>query len=45
MRKRFNAKPGDSVSYFGYTVPKYGIAPDPKHIERITTAKSATNNK
>ena len=29
----------------GYSISKEGIAPDPKHVEKIKNAKSPTNNK
>ena len=29
----------------GYSISKEGIAPDPKHVEKIKNAKAPTNNK
>ena len=40
-----NSKPVDSVSFLGYSISKKGIAPDPKHVEKIKKAKAPTNNK
>ena len=33
--KKSNSKPVSSVSFLGYSVSKEGIAPDPKHVEKI----------
>ena len=43
--KTSNSKPVDSVSFLGYSISKEGIAPDPKHVEKIKNAKAPTNNK
>ena len=43
--KKSNSKPVDSVSFLGYSISKEGIAPDPKHVEKIKNAKAPTNNK
>ena len=43
--KKSNSKPVDSVSFLGYSISKDGIAPDPKHVEKIKSAKAPTNNK
>ena len=43
--KKSNSKPVDSVSFLGYSISKEGIAPDPKHVEKIKNAKARTNNK
>ena len=43
--KKSNSKPVDSVSFLGYYISKEGIAPDPKHVEKIKSAKATTNNK
>ena len=45
MRKKSNSKPVDSVSFLGFSISKEGIAPDPKHVEKIKNAKAQTNNK
>ena len=37
--KKSNSKPVSSVSFLGYSVSKEGIAPDPKHVEKIKNAK------
>ena len=37
--KKSNSKPVSSVSFLGYSVSKEGIAPDPKHVEKIKKAK------
>ena len=33
--KKSNSKRVSSVSFLGYSVSKEGIAPDPKHVEKI----------
>ena len=38
--KKSNSKPVSSVSFLGYSVSKEGIAPDPKHDEKIKNAKT-----
>ena len=43
--KKSNSKPVSSVSFLGYSVSKEGIAPDPKHVEKIKNAKSPSNVK
>ena len=43
--KKSNSKPVDSISFLGYSISKEGIAPDPKHVEKIKNAKAPTNNK
>ena len=43
--KKSNSKPVDSVSFLGYSISKEGIAPDPKHVEKIKNARAPTNNK
>ena len=43
--KKSNSKPVSSVSFFGYSVSKEGIAPDPKHIEKIKNAKPPSHMK
>ena len=43
--KKSNSKPVDSVSFLGYSISKEGIAPDPKHVEKIKNATAPTNNK
>ena len=43
--KKSNSKPVDSVSFLGYSISKEGIAPDPKHVEKLKNAKAPTNNK
>ena len=43
--KKSNSKPVDSLSFLGYSISKEGIAPDPKHLEKIKIAKVPTNNK
>ena len=40
-----NSKPVDSVRLLGYSLSKEGIAPDPKHVEKLKNAKAPTNNK
>ena len=40
-----NTKLVHSVNFSGYSIPKEGIAPDPKHIEKIKNAKAQTNIK
>ena len=40
--KKSNSKPVSSVSFLGYSVSKEGIAPDPKHVEKIK-CKTAIN--
>ena len=37
--KKSNSKPVSTVSLLGYSVSKEGIAPDPKHVEKIKNAK------
>ena len=37
--KKSNSKPVDSVSFLGYSISKEGIAPDPKHLEKIKMQK------
>ena len=37
--KKSKTKPVSSVSFLGYSVSKKGIAPDPKHVEKIKNAK------
>ena len=39
-QKKSNSKPVDSLSFLGYSISKEGIAPDPKHVEKIKNAKS-----
>ena len=41
--KKSNSKPVSSVSFLGYSVSKEGIAPDPKHVEKIKNAKPPSN--
>ena len=43
--KKSNSKPVSSVSFLGYSVSKEGIAPDPKHVEKIKNAKPPSNVK
>ena len=43
--KKSNSKPVSSVSFLGYSVSKEGIAPDPKHVEKIKNAKPPSNMK
>ena len=43
--KKSNSKPVSSVSFLGYSVSKEGIAPDPKHVEKIKIAKPPSNLK
>ena len=43
--KKSNSKPVSSVSFLGYSVSKEGIAPDPKHVEKIKKAKPPSNMK
>ena len=43
--KKCNSKPVDNVSFLGYSISKEGIAPDPKHGEKIENAKAPFNNK
>ena len=43
--KKSNSKPVDSVSFLGYSISKEGIAPDPKHVEKMKNAKAPTINK
>ena len=43
--KKSNSKPVSSVSFLGYSVSKDGIAPDPKHVEKIKNAKPPSNMK
>ena len=43
--KKSNSKAVDSVSFLGYSISKEGIAPHPKHLEKIKNAKAPTNNK
>ena len=41
--KKYNSKPISTVSFLGYSVSKEGIAPDPKHVEKIKNAKPPSN--
>ena len=43
--KKFNSKPVSSVSSLCYSVSQEGIAPDPKHVEKIKNAKPPSNIK
>ena len=43
--KKPNPKPVSCVSFLGYSVSKEGIAPDPKHVEKIKKAKPPKNMK
>ena len=43
--KKSNSKTVSSVSFLNYSVSKEGIAPDPKHAEKIKNAKSPSNMK
>ena len=43
--KKSNSKSVDTDSFLGYSISKEGIAPDPKHNEKIKNAKAPTNNK
>ena len=43
--KKSNSKPVSSVNFLGYSVSKEEIAPDPKHVEKINTAKPPSNMK
>ena len=43
--KKSNSKPVSSVSFLGYSVSKGGIAPDPRHVEKIKNAKPPLNMK
>ena len=43
--KKSTSKPVSSVSFLGYSVSKEGIAPDPKHVEKIRNAKLPSNMK
>ena len=43
--KKSNSKPVSSVSFLGYSVSKEGIAPNPKHVEKIKNAKPPSNMK
>ena len=43
--KKSISKPVSSVSFLGYSVSKEGIAPDPKHVEKIKNAKPPSNMK
>ena len=43
--KKSNSKPVSSVRFRGYSVSKEGIAPDPKHVEKIKNAKLSSNMK
>ena len=43
--KKSNSKPVSSVSFLGYSVSKEGIAPVPKHVEKIKNAKPPSNMK
>ena len=43
--KKSNSKPVSRVSFLGYSVSKEGIAPDPKHFQKIKNAKPQSNMK
>ena len=43
--KKSNSKPVSSVSFLGYYVLKEGIAPDPKHVEKIKNTQPPSNMK
>ena len=43
--EKSNSKLVSSVSFLGYSVSKEGIAPDPKHVEKIKNAKPPSNMK
>ena len=43
--KKSNSKPVSSVSFLVYSVSKEGIAPNPKHVEKIKNAKPPSNMK
>ena len=43
--KKCNSKPVNSISFFGYSISKEGIAADSKYVEKIKSAKAPTNNK
>ena len=43
--KKSNSKAVDSVSFLRYSISKEGIAPFPKHVEKIKNANAPTNNK
>ena len=42
--KKSNSKPVDSLSFFGCSISKEGIAPDPKHVEKKTQTHQLTTN-
>ena len=43
--KKFNSKPVSGVSFLGYSVSNEGIAPNPKHVEKIENPKPPSNMK
>ena len=43
--KKTNSKPVSSVSFLGYSASKEGVAPDPKHVEKIKNSKPPSNMK
>ena len=43
--KKSNSKPVSSVNFLGYSVSKEGIAPDPKHVEKMKNAKPPSHMK
>ena len=43
--KKSNSKSVSSLSFLGYSVSKEGIAPDPKHVEKIKNEEPPSNMK
>ena len=43
--KKSNSKPFSCVSFLGYCVFKEGIAPNPKHLEKVKSTKPQSNMK
>ena len=43
MNKKYKSKPVNSVSVLRFSIFKDGKASDPKHVEKIKSAKTPTN--